>query len=126
MTTQRELQSRWWEESGRLRWELRGRLDALSAGGARAELADAVLPGRGAVVLDLTGLDFLDSAGLAVLVQVLRRGQADGVPVRMAMPVAADAARVLDLTQFDQVFDRALPGDVPGDLSDDLSEGGGA
>lgn len=107
------LDSQWLAEDGRLRWRLAGRLDALAATAAREELAAADVSAPDVVVVDLRPLDFLDSAGLAVLVQLLRRCEAAGTPLRMGFPPAADAARVLELTQFDRIFVPADPADLP-------------
>jgi anti-sigma B factor antagonist len=60
-----------------------GEIDSSSAGALRAEL-DAVLDGTpGEVVLDLTGVTFLDSAGLSTLAAAHRRAGGDGVRLRV-------------------------------------------
>jgi anti-anti-sigma regulatory factor len=46
----------------------------------------------------------LDSAGLAVLVSALKRSRLKNGNVRLVWPKAEDAARILKLTKFDQVF----------------------
>jgi anti-sigma B factor antagonist len=60
-----------------------GEIDSSSASSLRAEL-DAVLDGTpGEVVLDLTGVSFLDSAGLSTLAAAHRRATADGTRLRV-------------------------------------------
>lgn len=51
---------------------LQGDVDAASAGAFRRTLDDAVAAGRQLVVVDVSRVGFLDSAGLAVLVRVRR------------------------------------------------------
>lgn len=120
------LLSDWRRVGDAVRWRLAGRLDALVATRVRERLAAADLTGLDAVVLDLRGLDFVDSAGLAALVRVLRRCEADGVPLRVALPEGPDARRIFSLTQFDRVFAPALPDDLaPADGADGPGGPGG-
>jgi anti-sigma B factor antagonist len=56
-------------------------------------------------VVDLSAVDFLDSAGLASLVNLLKNARREGGNVRLIMPAAETARRTLTLTRFDQVFD---------------------
>ena len=81
--------------------ELGGELDLSGAQRLSEELAP-LEPLGARVVLDLAGLDFMDSAGLAALVGASRRiGSADG---RVALVVPPGK-------NFEKVF--ALVGDVP-------------
>lgn len=56
-------------------------------------------------IVDLSSVSFLDSAGLASLVNLLKNSRREGGNVRLVMPAAAAAQRTLTLTKFDQVFD---------------------
>lgn len=87
---------------------LAGRFDAVAAPGLRARLEDADIQGRPYVVFDLAASDFVDSAGLAVLVWQRRLCRAQGGDVVLVRPDSDTAMRVFRLTQFDSVF-RMLP-----------------
>lgn len=52
--------------------QLGGDVDAATAGALRRQLDDAVATGRPLVLVDVSGVGFFDSAGLAVLVRVRR------------------------------------------------------
>lgn len=52
---------------------LDGELDVLTAPRLTARLDDAVRQGRGEVIVDLSAVDFIDSAGLHVLLNAQRR-----------------------------------------------------
>ena len=73
------------EPDGTLILSVSGTLD-LSTGPDFAErIADSVSP-RWALVLDLDGLDFMDSSGLAVLLASANRAREDGCSVSLARP----------------------------------------
>jgi anti-sigma B factor antagonist len=65
-------------------FHLRGALDAVAAAQLRLELADGV--GRSAVLLDVTGVDFVDSIGLGALLGAIRRIHEGGGAVAIAGP----------------------------------------
>ncbi|MFM8321192.1 MAG: STAS domain-containing protein [Chloroflexota bacterium] len=83
---------------------LSGRLDAFEAPGLRKLCDDFIAQNEAHFVLDLTDLNMLDSAGLAVMVSVLKRARQQGGDVRLIWPVDETAGRILRLTKFDQVF----------------------
>jgi anti-anti-sigma factor len=58
------------------------------------------------IVCDLSNVAFMDSAGLAVLVSLMKRARQDRGDVRLVWPTAESAKRILQLTKFDRVFDR--------------------
>lgn len=81
-----------------------GRLDAFEAPALR-KLCDAYLEGGVThFVFDLSNVTMLDSAGLAVLVSVLKRTRLLDGEVRLVWPKSEAASRILKLTKFDQVF----------------------
>jgi len=83
---------------------LNGRLDAFEAPALR-KTCDAYLAGENNhFVFDLTDVTMLDSAGLAVLVSVLKRVRLKNGDVRLVWPREEAASRILKLTKFDQVF----------------------
>ncbi len=83
---------------------LTGRLDAFEAKDVRAMLTEHVEAGRCRLVIDLSAVSFVDSAGLAALVQAMKRCRQAGGDVRLVRPGNSDANRVFELTKFDRVF----------------------
>ena len=84
-----------------------GRLDALEAAGLRRLLEGHLQDGQANIAVDLTDLEFLDSAGLAALVMGMKTARAAGGDLRLVWPSSADAMRIFELTSFDQVFTHA-------------------
>lgn len=82
----------------------RERIDAFSAPQLRTELEQLLQSGVQRFVVDLSAIPFLDSAGMAVLVSLLKRTRQDGGDVRLVWPVEENARRILRLTKFDRVF----------------------
>jgi anti-sigma B factor antagonist len=85
-------------------FSLRGRLDAFEAPSLRKRCEEYLADGYTHFVFDLAHVTMLDSAGLAVLVSVLRRTRLANGDVRLVWPQADAASRILKLTKFDQVF----------------------
>jgi anti-sigma B factor antagonist len=78
------------------------RLDASCAGEFRAALAAVVGRGVNRFVLDLSGVEFLDSTGLGALVSALKiAGQPGAVVVAGAR---ASVTTLFKLTRMDKVF----------------------
>ena len=78
-----------------------GELDISSAERLEQELAGVEANGRALLVLDLRGVEFIDSTGIRAVLAADERARADGrrlVVVRGAKAVE----RVLSLTQLDQ------------------------
>lgn len=80
------------------------RIDAFSASNLRAQLEQILESGVQRFVLDLSGVPFLDSAGMAVLVSLLKRARQVGGDVQLVWPAEEAARRILRLTKFDRVF----------------------
>ena len=95
---------------------LSGRLDALEAVGLREMFASYELAGSHHLIVDLSGVVFVDSPGLAALVKAMKDARRAGGDVRLVRSTHADASRVFELTKFDQVF-------VLGDDVDELVTG---
>ena len=83
---------------------LTGRLDAFEAQGVRALFTEHIDAGRSRLVVDLSAVEFVDSAGLAALVRAMKRCREVGGDVRLVAPADPSANRVFELTKFDQVF----------------------
>lgn len=82
----------------------RERIDAFSAPYLRTELEQLLQSGVQRFVIDLSAIPFLDSAGMAVLISLLKRTRQDGGDVRLVWPIEENARRILRLTKFDRVF----------------------
>jgi anti-sigma B factor antagonist len=78
-------------------------IDLTNVPGLRAALQEAAAGGSPALVVDMTGTRFCDSAGLRVLVDAHKRAVAEGGAVLLAVPAAA-VLRVLEITGIDQVI----------------------
>jgi anti-anti-sigma factor len=85
---------------------LRGELDLANAETARAELRTALDAGDAPVLVDLRELEFIDSAGIALLVGALHR-DAEASRLRFLRSEAPAVSRVLRLTGVEQMLPRA-------------------
>jgi anti-sigma B factor antagonist len=91
------------EESGVPVVAVRGELDLEGGGALREALLDAIGDGGRRVVVDLEGLDFIDSAGLGVLVGGLKRARThDGDLVLVC--TGRNVLKVLEVTGLMRVF----------------------
>jgi anti-sigma B factor antagonist len=95
------------ERSGWTVVSARGQLDVATAPGFRQDLLEAQYGGSTRVVIDLDGVEFLDSMGLGVLVGALKRARShDG-----ELAVVCSRERLLhlfELTGLERVL-RILP-----------------
>jgi anti-anti-sigma factor len=85
--------------------QLKDRIDAFNSPILREKLDQLVKQDVTRIVLDLSAVKFLDSAGMAVLVSVLKQVRQKGGNARMILPLEEGAKRILHLTRFDRVFD---------------------
>jgi anti-sigma B factor antagonist len=81
------------------------RLDAFSAPALRAEIEQLIDAGVKDFIIDLSATPFMDSAGMAVLVSLLRRTRTIGGSVKLVWPRSEAVRRTLQLTHFDRVFE---------------------
>jgi anti-sigma B factor antagonist len=83
--------------------ELRGELDLRTVPQLRMRLADALQHGDGAVIVELGHVTFIDSTGLAALLNALRRMTRAG---RRLLLACGDGPvwRMLRLTRLDSTF----------------------
>lgn len=83
---------------------LSGRLDAISSRSFQQRLAQVALHPQGVCILDMAGVDFIDSEGVCALVQELKRF--NDANCRLAVCNLAPSARLIfEITQLDQVFE---------------------
>ena len=83
-----------------------GELDMSNAAAVYEQLAAAAV-GDQDLVVDLSGLAFIDSAGIAVLDRLSRRLSQSSTRLRILAPEASVAGRTLALAGMDQVLPMA-------------------
>jgi anti-sigma B factor antagonist len=82
---------------------LRGELDLTSAPAFDRELEQVAANGPTRLVIDLSGLDFMDSTGLRALLQARERAMANRHELALRRG-PRQVQRVLELTKTDEVF----------------------
>ena len=90
------------ECGGRVAVGLRGELDVADAVSDTAWLA-AIAAGRPQIIIDLAGLEFIDSSGVAALVRGRRQARHAGGELLLAAP-QQQVLRVLTLTRLIDAF----------------------
>src|SRR2546430_1179795 len=86
---------------------VRGEVDVYTVEELRAALDAAVATGSGEIIIDLAGLEYIDSAGLGVLVTTLRRLQQAGGDLVLQAP-SAGTFRLLEISGLADRF-RIVP-----------------
>lgn len=81
-----------------------GEVDVVSAPSLRAAIVNAVTGGRTDLVLDLSGVVFIDSFGLGVLVGAVKRVQTHEGQLRVVITEQRVRA-VVELTGLDRILD---------------------
>jgi anti-sigma B factor antagonist len=81
---------------------VQGRLDSTSVGGFREKFNEETLEDD-AVILDFTGLEYLDSSGLATLVNIYKVMQSRSGRLAMC-GLSEDVMRVVRFTKLDRIF----------------------
>lgn len=81
-----------------------GAVDAGSGEAMRTELERLVAAGQQRLVVDLTAVPFMDSSGLATLVQTFKRVRIGEGDVLVA-GLQEDVLRIFQLVRLDRVFD---------------------
>lgn len=82
---------------------LAGEIDVATAPRLRDRLVQIVTEGTPHLVVDLSGVSFIDSMGLGALVSGLKRARAHDGDLRLAGP-GEHVAKVLSITRLDQAF----------------------
>jgi anti-anti-sigma factor len=86
-----------------------GSVDAVTTGRLHERLDAEIDAGRVRLVADLSGVDYISSAGLRTVLATVKRARAAGGDVRLAS-VQPAVAKVFDLSGFTSIvrfFDRA-------------------
>jgi anti-sigma B factor antagonist len=79
-------------------------LDATTAGQLRAILVEWHTRGHATVVVDMTGTQFCDSAGLRELVRAHKRARAEGGELRLVLPADGAVLSVFTFTGLDRLI----------------------
>jgi anti-anti-sigma factor len=82
---------------------VRGEID-VSTAGSLEEALRACLASSGRVIIDLSGVRFMDSTGLNVLIRAQSGGAEEPAPVLRLAAVPERVSKLLRLTQLDTVF----------------------
>ncbi|WP_436794516.1 STAS domain-containing protein [Actinospongicola halichondriae] len=80
-----------------------GEIDVAAAPGLREQLVALIENGTTELVVDLEGVDFIDSTGLGVLVGAVRRARSAEGDVRLVC-TNSRLLKVFDVTGLDEVF----------------------
>jgi anti-sigma B factor antagonist len=83
---------------------MEGRFDAVAAPGVKEQLHELIAGGDIRLVVNLAEMDFIDSAGLGVLVSCLRRAATEGGDLRLS-EVPPFCRSIFELTRLTRVFD---------------------
>ena len=85
-------------------FEVIGRVDSSNATELGQELDKTVDDGNSNLVLDLSGVEYMSSAGLREMVRVLKRVKRSGGDLRIANP-SDRVKEVLELAGLDTIFE---------------------
>jgi len=80
-----------------------GRIDLANADEFKNALAGAQAKGKGALVLDMSGVEYISSAGLRALMIVFKQGKAEGKPFAIAA-LAPLVKEIFTISRFNLVF----------------------
>ncbi len=83
---------------------LDGELDLSNASDVQEELFDALPPTVPGAILDLATLQYVDSAGIRVLFDLVRRLEVRRQTCALSLPAGARVRRLLEITGLDQVL----------------------
>ena len=80
-----------------------GELDLVTAPLLRTEL-EARRGGADRVVLDLAGVEYIDSTGLVLLLEATREAQGAGWTLALSRDIGPAVARLLEITKTESLF----------------------
>ena len=83
--------------------EASGRVDSMNANQFGESLSNEIDAGNISVVLDLSGVDYMSSAGLRELVSALKKVKRSGGDLRLAQP-SERVREVLEMAGLDTIF----------------------
>jgi anti-sigma B factor antagonist len=82
-----------------------GEIDLLTAPALKETIYELLDSGVNDIILDMTELDFMDSAGLGVLVSTLRRVRMEGTGSLSLVCDRDNILKLFSITGLDKVFD---------------------
>ncbi|SLM28923.1 Stage II sporulation protein [Desulfamplus magnetovallimortis] len=84
-----------------------GRMDAITADSATTVLNEQVQSGNKSIVLDLSGVDYMSSAGLRVVLTILKAARKDGgdLYIADAQKGVADVLEISGFSNLLKIFD---------------------
>ncbi len=85
-------------------FEVAGRVDSVNANEFGAALDKALRDGKRNLVLDLSGVEYMSSAGLREMVRVLKQVRREGGDLRLAA-LSERVQEVLELAGLDTIFE---------------------
>lgn len=91
------------DQDGRCRIRVKGEIDLYSSPDLRAAITAAVPHSRNGVVVDLSGVEYMDSSGVATLVEGLRAAMEKNISYVLLSP-SPSVLKVLQLSRLDTVF----------------------
>jgi len=83
---------------------VRGEVDLYTSPDLRSAIMDAVPGTPGGLELDLGGVDYMDSSGVATLVEGFKRSRELGKTFALISP-SRSVMKVLELTRLDAIFE---------------------
>ncbi len=83
---------------------VKGDLDASSAPDLRAKFEELVGQGENQYIIDLSDVPFMDSSGIAALVNLFKRVRIGAGDVKLC-GLQEEVAKVFELTRLNRVFD---------------------
>lgn len=95
------------QQDGRTVLTVVGEIDMQTAPALRAQVDDLDVA-HGTLVLDLVGVDFLDSSGLGALLGIKKQQDRAGGQLLLAQ-VSDAVLRIIQITKMDRVFGRVEP-----------------
>ncbi|RJS47414.1 STAS domain-containing protein [Nocardioides cavernaquae] len=81
-----------------------GEIDLSNAHDVLESIGEAVRSGATAIVVDLSGVTFLDSSGISMLFRLHERIGYSRQELRLVVPLASPIRRVLELTRISDVI----------------------
>jgi anti-anti-sigma factor len=83
---------------------VRGEIDLSNAHDVLGSIGDAVRSAATAIVVDLSGVTFLDSSGISMLFRLHERIAYSRQELRLVVPLTSPIRRVLELTRVSDVI----------------------
>lgn len=83
---------------------VKGDLDAASAPDLRAKFEELIGQGENQYVIDLSAVPFMDSSGIAALVNLFKRVRIGAGDVKLC-GLQEEVAKIFELTRLNRVFD---------------------